>query len=45
MEVFLCKDNVISHIHIVKVIVRVSVRILTNYIATKGTVASLILAV
>ena len=45
MEVFLCKDNVISKIHIIKVIVRVSVRILTYYIATKGAVASLILAV
>ena len=45
MEVFLCKDNVISHIQIVEVIVRVSVRILTHYIATKGTVTSLILAV
>ena len=42
MEVFLCKDNMISHVHIVKVTVRVGVKILTYYIGTKGAIASLI---
>ena len=45
MVVFLCKDNVISHIHIVKVAMGVSVKILTHYIATKGAITSLIYAV
>ena len=42
MEVFLREDNVISHVHIVKVTVRVGVKILTHYIGTKGAIASLI---
>ena len=45
MVVFLCKDNVISLIHIVKVSMGVSVKILSHYIATKGAITSLISAV